>query len=357
MFAREHRVANFGDFSYVPILGVRPSEMTALEELRPSDKASMLPYIILRPWRTARHFERVLARVEAARGHRPILVDLTTDIFGEPRRPVHDTIDTLRDPADGYRNFCDLVTEHENFVPSLQLSSPAQIGAQARRFISLDRGCVIRLTEPTFRFSRQIAELFSGVDDQSKVHFILDYARQSRELLARAAGAIGILEGIHEVLPDCFMSVAASTFPESFVGLTRQEIFERQFHDEVFRHLDHQNVTYSDRASVRAESQAGAGGSPAPRVDNALRTNWQFFRVADNDDRDAAFQKAAENAVESNDWSDLGIWGTDEIIRTADGEGAIASAQRSTAVRINIHLHRQTNDPDTVPGAEEIWSD
>jgi hypothetical protein len=32
---------------------------------------------------------------------------------------------------------------------------------------------------------------------------------------------------------------------------------------------------------------------------------------------------------------------------------------RSTAVRINIHLHRQVNydDPRTMPGAEEIWSD
>jgi hypothetical protein len=351
-------VVSFNDFAYVPILAVRPSEMIALEELPPSDKDSLLPYIILRPWLTARHLESVLARVEAARGHRPILVDLTSDIFGEPRRPVHDALDALRDSADGYRNFCDFIAEEEDFIPSLQLSSPAQIGAQVRRFIALDRGCVVRLTEPTFRFSRQIAELFSDIDDQSKVHFILDYARQSRELLARAAGAIGILEGIREVLPDCFVSVSASTFPESFVGLARQEIFERQFHDEVFRHVGHRNVIYSDRASVRAESQGG-GGAPAPRVDNALRTNWQFFRVADNEDRDAGFQEAAENAVQSDDWSDLGIWGTDEIIRTASGQAAIASAQRSTAVRINIHLHRQTNfdDPLGSPGIEEIWSD
>jgi hypothetical protein len=351
-------VTSFRNFDYAPILAVRPSEMTALEELPPSDKNSMLPYIILRPWLTARHIENVLARVDAARGRRPTIVDLTADIFGEPRRPVHDAFDALRDSANGYRNFCDFVAEHEHFIPSLQLSAPAQIGAQIRRFTALDRGCVVRLTGPTFGFSRQIAEQFSDVEDQSKIHFILDYARQSRDILTRAAGAIGIFQGIREVLPDCFLSVSASTFPESFVDLTMQEIFERQFHEEVFRHVGYQNVIYSDRASVRAESMGG-GGAPAPRIDNALRTNWQFFRVADNEDRDAGFQEAAENAMQSNDWDNLGIWGTDEIIRTADGQRAIASAQRSPAVRINIHLHRQMNfdDPQVLPGTEEIWSD
>ncbi|MHC2620073.1 hypothetical protein ACVIW2_002105 [Bradyrhizobium huanghuaihaiense] len=350
---------DFSAYSYVPIVAVRPAEMTALEELSPADKEAMLPYIILRPWLSAHHFESVLAKIDAARGHRPMVVDLTSDLFTDVRRPVHDTLDELREPGRGYRNFHDFVAEHENFIPSIQLSAPAELGRQVARINDLGRGCVIRLTEPIFAFSRQIAELFANVEDHSKVHFILDYRRQSSELLARAAGAIGILTDIRRILPECFLSVSASTFPESFVDLDRQEIFERQFHEEVFRHVGHQNVLYSDRASVRAESLSGGSGPPAPRIDNALRTNWQFFRVADNDDRDEAFQQAAENAVRSDDWDDLNIWGTDEIVRTAAGQGAIASAARSTAVRINIHLHRQANfdDPDAMPGTEEIWTD
>jgi hypothetical protein len=304
-------------------------------------------------------FESALAKVDVARGRRPIIVDLTREIFVESRRPVHDVLDTLRDPADGYRNFFDLVSEHEHFIPSVQLSAPAELATQVRRFNALGRGCVVRLTDPTFRFSRQIAELFVGAQDQAAIHFIVDYEKQSRDLLTRAAGAIGILEGIREVLPDCFVSVSASTFPENFVGLDRQEIFERQFHEEVFRHVGDQNAVYSDRASVRAEGLNGGSGPPAPRIDNALPTDWQFFRVADNDDRDAAFQQAAENAMSSEDWEDLGIWGTEEITRTANGDGSITGSTRSTAVRINIHLHRQANydDPGIMPGAEEIWSD
>jgi Beta protein len=252
-----------------------------------------------------------------------------------------------------------LISEYENFIPSVQLSAPAELATQVSRFSALGRGCVVRLQEPLFGFSSQIAELFTDVEDQSTVHFILDYEKQSRDVLTRAAGAIGILNGIRDVLPNCYLSVSASTFPETFVDLARQEIFERQFHEEIFQHVGHQNVIYSDRASVRAESLAGGSGAPAPRIDNALRTNWQFFRVADNEDRDAGYQEAAENAVDSEDWADLGIWGTDEIIRTANSEATITSAARSTAVRINIHLHRQTNfdDPGIIPGTEEIWSD
>jgi T4 beta protein len=352
-------MVDFSDFSYVPIVAVRPAEITALEELRPSDKDAMLPYMILRPWLTARQFESVLAKVEAVRSRRPIVIDLTTEPFIETRRPVHDEIDRLRNPENGYRNFFDLIEANENFIPSLQLAAPQEVTEQVRRFISLERGCVVRFTEPTFRFSRQIAELFIRVRDQTTVKFVLDYERQSRDLLTRAAGAIGVIEGLREVLPNCFVSVSASTFPENFVGLARQEIFERQFYDEVFQQIGYRNVIYSDRASVRAESLGGGSGHPAPRIDNALRTNWQFFRIADADDRDVAFQQAAEAAMESKDWEDLGVWGTDEIVRTANGDGSIASAARSTAVRINIHLHRQANfdDPSSAPGGEEVWSD
>lgn len=352
-------MVDFSRYSYVPIVAIRPAEITALEELRPSDKDAMLPYMVLRPWLAARQFESVLAKVEAVRNRRPLIVDLTTELFIDGRRPVHAEFDRLRSPADGYRNFFDLVEANESFVPSLQLAAPSEIAAQVQRFIALGRGCVVRLTEPTFRFSRQIAELFAGVENQAAVKFILDYEKQSRDLLTRAAGAIGILREIRQVLPDCFVSVSASTFPENFVDLARQDIFERQFHEQVFRQIGYENVTYSDRASVRAESLSGGSGPPAPRIDNALPTNWQFFRVPDNDDRDAAFQEAASAAIRSEDWADLGVWGTDEIIRTANGYGSISNATRSTAVRINIHLHRQTNfdRPETLPGAEEIWTD
>lgn len=347
-------MVDFSDYHYVPILGVRPSEMTALEELRPADQAGILPLIVLRPWATANHFESVLARIEAARGNRPIIADISSEDF-DLLRPVHHTIDSLRDPTNGYANYCRLVEENENFVPILQIASPREIARQAGRLMQLERGCVVRLTEPTFRFSREIAAIMSNAPDDSKIHFIIDFERQSRDILARAAGAIGIAEGVRSELPNSFISVSASSFPDSFVGITRQEIFERRFFDEVVRQIGNRHVIYSDRGSVRAEAMGG-GGQPAPRIDNALPTNWQFFRIDEPDDRDSGYQQAATDAVASPDWSDLGIWGTEQIAQTAAGRATIGSPARSTAVRINIHLHRQSNF-DAPPIGEDDWSD
>ncbi|ANW03800.1 hypothetical protein LMTR13_30315 [Bradyrhizobium icense] len=336
--------------------------MTAMEELVPADKDSILPYITLRPWLAARHIEPVIAKVEAAVGHRPVIIDLTNERFdqGERRRAVHDVLDELRDPTNGYRNFYDFIGEHENFVPSLQLNAPAEIDAQVPIVAALGRGVAVRLTEPMFRFSTSIAQRLVHIEDHSTIHFIVDFERQTAELLARAAGAIGIVEGIRRILPDSFVSVSASTFPANFVNITQQAIFERQFYDEVVRHIRHRNVIYSDRASVRVERQSGGSGAPAPRIDNALPTDWHFFRVGDDDvDRDAAYQMAALRAVRSPGWANLGVWGTSEIIKTANGDGAIISAQRSTAVRINIHLHQQANfgKPPALPDSETDWSD
>src|SRR6185437_6554606 len=95
---------DFNDFSYVPLLSVRPSEMSALEETLPSVKDALLPYIFLQPWVASKEFENTVAKVEAAVGHRPVIVDLTDAPAPANRRPVHDSIDALREPSDGYSN-------------------------------------------------------------------------------------------------------------------------------------------------------------------------------------------------------------------------------------------------------------
>ncbi len=352
-------MVDFSEFSYVPIVEVRPSEMTAMEELAPAVKDLLLPHITLKPWLSAHHIEPVIAKVGAAVGHRPVIIDVTREplALGETRRPVHDAFDSLRDPTNGYLNFFKFIEEHENFVPSLQLAARGELPRQIQRAAALERGIVVKLTEPGFGASVEIAERLRRID-QEKIYFILDYQHKSRELLTRAAGAIGYVEGIRAVLPNCYISVSASTFPSAFGGLDRQTIFERQFHDAVVGQIGADRIIYSDRASVR-ERQSGGGGAPAPRIDNATQQEWTFFRE-DNDsiDRDVRYQQAATRAIRSESWVDLGIWGTTQIINTANGAAAIVSPQRSTAARINIHVHQQANfGALPAPDTESDWTD
>ena len=54
----------------------------------------------------------------------------------------------------------------------------------------------------------------------------------------------------------------------------------------------------------------------------------------------------------------LRVWGTQMIERTANGDPtAIKTPARSTAVRINLHLQRQTffNDPIGLYDTEDDW--
>lgn len=347
---------DFNAFRYVPIIGVRPSEMQALEELPPHVKSEILPFVVLQPWTTAKQFPSTLVKVAASTAGKPIIVDITDEVFDGNRRPVHDTFDELRDPKDGYASWRGFIASNESFTPVIQLADPAGITTQIQTFKAVGRGMVIRLHEQIFGLAGPIAQLFKGYPYNDDVFFVLDFQRQDKNILNKALIATNTCVAIRDHLPDAFISVSASTFPTSFTDIVEQEIFERKFYGLVADQIGYDRHIYCDRASVRAEKQNGGGGSPAPRIDNALSAKWKFFREADEEDREEAYQLAAIRATNCPEWADLNIWGTEMIKRTALGEeNAIYSPKMSTAARINIHMFTQTGAP--APAAEVEWSD
>lgn len=349
---------NYMDYQYIPLLSVRRAEMQALEETKASAKDVMLPFIVLQPWATAKSFDSTLVRVQNAFSDRPIIVDLTDQVFvGPTRRPVHDAIEALRDHSHGYRNWYDLVEKNDNFIPTLQMADPASIPMQIVRASAIDRGLVIRLTESMIISTNDIVALLAAFPDHSKLLFIIDLERQTRDLLTKAATISAPLQIIRSAFPGAVITVCASTFPESFTTIDRQDIFERSFFDIIQPIVGADKTIYCDRGSVRAERRSGGGGAPAPRIDNALTRRWRFYREADEEDRDLAYQLAATAAIDCSDWTDLGIWGTNQIKITSDGAaGAIDNAGASTSARINIHLHVQAVGASPV-SSEEEWVD
>ncbi|MBZ0163029.1 MAG: beta family protein [Notoacmeibacter sp.] len=347
---------DFNAFHYVPIISVRPSEMQALEELPPYAKTGILPFVVLQPWTTAKEFPSTLAKVSASTAGKPIIVDITDEVFDGARRPVHDVFDELRDPNNGYAAWRDFVEENEAFTPVVQLSDPRSIAPQIHAFKAVGRGVVVRLHEQIFGLAENIAQLFKSYPYNNDVYFILDFQRQDKNILTKTLIAVNTCKSIRKQLPDCFISVSASTFPISFADLLEQEIFERRFYTLVADQIGYDNHIYCDRASVRAEKQNGGGGSPAPRIDNALSAKWKFFREAEEEDRDEAYQIAANRATTCPEWIDHGIWGTEMIKRTAAGEeSAIYSPKMPTSARINIHMYMQAGAPE--PAAEIEWTD
>lgn len=346
--------------SYLPMLSARPAEMVALQELPNRDKDLLLPFFQLRPWVAARRLSAAIDRLEEAYGNRPFFISLAEPDFSGERREVHDELDQLRDAARGFANWCEFVEERPNLMPALQLTDVAQFDAQATRLHALGRGVIVHIERGAFPFIRQIANRTAANTNRgTDTVFVLDFGRQTNTFLVHVAETVGYMRTILEAAPLARVALSASSFPSSFTALTEQPIFERRVFEEVRAQIG-PAALYSDRGSARAERQAG-GGRPIPRVDYVKPSSWLFFRDDEGLDRPAAYAQQARTLMSSPDWRpDLRIWGTQMIERTAAGDpSAIVSPARSTAARINIHLHLQTfyDDPDSAFDTDEDWTD
>lgn len=353
---------DLGMVEYLPMLSVRPAEMLALRELPERDKDLMLPFFQLRPWVSAARLNSAIDKLSEAYGDRPYFVSLAEPEALTTRRDVHDELDRLRAPDNGFAAWCKFVEERENLIPSLQLTDVTQFDLQAERISNLGRGAIVHIEQSAFQFIRQIVSRTAAHTNRGMgVVFVLDFGRQTKTFLLHQAEAVGLARSILDIAPNARIALSASSFPESFTSISSQSIYEREVFEGVKDSIG-DAILYSDRGSARAERQTGGGGSPAPRIDFAARKDWYFFRSDESDDRAGAYQGQALALMEDEKVWDpaLRVWGTQMIERTALGdEGAIVSPARATAARINIHLHQQTfyGDPSKLYDTDEEWTD
>lgn len=354
-------LADWADVGYMPVLSVRPSEMRALEELPNRTKDDLLPLIQLRPWTNAHHFQNTLDRVAEAYGDRPIVAALG---FPEPirtRRPVHDEMDRLRLPRRGFVNWCEFIEEHENFIPAIQFGPAEHEEGQIACLAAMGRGLVVIIEPQAFDVITDLASRVADLtDDGTDVCFVLDYLRASRDHLQVSAATVRRLQRILDAAPNSYVAVSASSFPDTFVNVPEQPIYERRLFDEVAQQLG-DRLIYSDRGSARVERQEGGGGTPRPRIDYPLRRDWRFYRSEDRVGFTGYRQQARILMNDESVWNPaLRVWGTQMIERTASGDSsAISNPARSTAARINVHLQIQTyyDNPEAAFETEEDWED
>ncbi|TXC69600.1 hypothetical protein FSB78_00460 [Sphingomonas ginsenosidivorax] len=354
---------DWSDIPYLPMLSIRPAEMRALEELPGLTKDRLLPIIHLRPWVGAHRLESATDRIAQAYGNRRVVIAM-----GEREqaneRPVHSQLETLRQPAHGFREWCQFFDANQDYVPAIQFSPDVpQEEAQIARLYGMDRGLVVIIERPAFGaialIARRVGERSGGGQG---VCFVIDFGVASRDHLQVAAIATGYVNTIREHAPYSHVALSASSFPDSFVGISEQPIYERRLFDTM---PSREQLIYSDRGSARVERQTGGGGAPAPRVDYPLFDLWDFYRsdlsgALEPEVRLEEYQSQAAAVMASTNWNAaLRVWGTQMIERTAAGDSsAISNPQKATAARINLHLQLQTfyNAPDAAEDTDEDWS-
>ena len=343
---------------YLPILTVRPAEMRALEELPEHDKNLMLPVIVLRPWLNAIDFESSVEKLDEAYGRRSYIVDLDHeyDFPDGELKPSAQRLKELLSSTEGFKRWREFIAEHPQMIPVLQIGAPEDIAKQISDFVQLDRGIVVRLPKLGFGGLVGLLSMLSGVNPKSLL-FVFDFGKPRQGDLASIALCDGLFKSASFAFPGCGLSVSATTFPESFDGIREFKIEERQFHSLLCKANPSFTIHYSDWGSARAERNGG-GGRIIPRIDYPVFGKWYFFRK----DQDNGYVAAAKDLTSKENesvWKPvLPIWGTQMIERTAKGDKyAIVSPVRATAVRINLHLHRQIYFDNQKKAFEELDDD
>lgn len=354
--------------SYLPILELRPAEMLALEELPNKDKDALLPLFRLRPWAASNQLSNSIERLKKAFGERPCFLEVADEEYIDPDkwRPVHTQLKELRLEDDGYLRWFEFLSHegHLHFIPALQLGGTLPFFyQQIDRLYSLGRGLLVRLESPTVEALTAIALAISTRSGGGlNVTFVLDYEKQGSDFERLERVIQELIRIIKKDCPNASIALSASSFPGSFTSISSQKIYERILFDRINKELG-SGLIYSDRGSTRAERQLGGGGVPAPRIDYPKKDEWLFFRQSIAlKTAFEGYQAQASLLMRSPNWDKgLKLWGSQMIERTASGDsqGGISSPNRSTATRINLHLHRQIyyGDDASFFDTDEDWTD
>lgn len=371
----------FPNWGYLPILAISPAEMAAIGELPDKDKDAILPLFPLKGWVSAHRLESSIKKIENSIGNRPWIADIDEKFLSEnkvflftgryPEKPVYQELSDLLDPSDGYKNWCSFIQSQENAIPCIQHESMASIEGQINNLASLGRGVVLRIC-PNEQNTRKHSLLINALKENNTEDLLIIYD----------LGGIDI--NFHERIPllerliteakgrieNVTVAISASSFPSGFAGQQNgtNSIYERILFNRVLDKGTFNPLIYSDRGSARAEKQDGGSGVPPPRIDYPLKKDWKFVRreVDDNapdskSKRTVAYIEIAKEVINGEYWiSELRLWGTQQIEITAESnEFGIYSAQRATAVRINIHLFNQLhyNSTDDIINTDEEWVD
>lgn len=368
---------NIKDAIYVPILSVRPAEVRALSHLADKDKARLLPAIQLSPWSTSKKFESTLSKIQEVFGNnRQYIANIDYDYPPkENKRPAVQFFNELKNPQNGYENWCNLIQNNKNLIPCIQTEHIEQFDSQLDRLKKLERGLVLHLDARSGTNDLQsIVEMKIGniqkCHPSNDVLFIFDFGDLSKTradfntLIIQQNRAMQI---IIDQFPECRVAFSGTSFPHQFgFGSTLCDIKERVLYDLGRATFEKADIVYSDRGGTKLRQEREGGNRTYPRIDYPVSTKWHFYKA--NKYGSEEYKPMAQEVAKHHDLdSHLKIWGVQMIKNTADGISTahgtyniINTHPGSIAVRINIHLwqqlHQQLSSPDT-DDDDDDWQD
>ena len=383
---------------YFPILPVKPAEMGALERLSDKERKNLLPIIKLRKWVASTRLEALNNCLERSWSKDlPYIADIDetvppSDATLHQELTLAEYLSALKNPNDGFANWCTHVENNLQIIPCLQHSDISEIELQIKRLPKLQRGLAIRLKEPFYNLEVLIESAYKFFAQKDLI-FIFDFGAVDERYLTSVSRCADFISQTFRNNSMPLVSVSATSFPHSFGDSESQLMFERSFFEAVrqvlqeYTEFEDECFVYSDYGSTRESShwsQVPEDDAARPvvyaRLDIPRTWSWNFLRNNSAvDNRLQAKEERKKNGIpEPNLFehyievarqalkflpSTPACWAHQAIMRTAVGDKleGIKSPAAATRVRINFHLHRTIEllYPDDFSGRsiEDDWED
>ena len=347
---------------YYPTVCIRRAEMKAMEKLPESEKTRMLPIVLLAPWLNSIEFENTFRIIEKSVGNGPIIIDLDRYFSSESDLPSRKYFRELLDHETGPTQWMNLIANHENYIPCIQLLGVSQenILKQIEFAKSLKRGFVFRLELHRYNDIDNIIQIVSGSLGQDFL-IVLDYGyNKTYEIVEMNIS--GLMDRFLSLSSDLKFVISGSSFPNSFSDFDdfaeSASIYSRMIYNNLARKYGNYNFFYGDWARTKPRTYDGGGSKPLPRIDFPTSSNWIIARSKENE---WDFQMAAEMITRLPEWRDRPmVWGSGMIEKAAKGlPGGISTGPQAIASRVNIHLYLQNHfgSPTPPTGPKGKWID
>ena len=293
--------------------------MKALEKLPESEKSKMLPIVLLAPWLNSIEFENTFRVMEKSVGSGPIIVDLDRYFSSESALPSRQYFRTLIDPVEGPTHWMELIKNHENYIPCIQMReiSPDLIAQQIAIAKSLDRGFVFRIElERDNNIENLVSIISQNIDENLLI--VLDYGYSDLSEMVELKIS-GFMDRLLSLSNDLRFVISGSSFPNSFSEFDdfaeSKSIGARLIYNNLARKYGNYNFFYGDWASTKPRRYDGGGGTPLPRIDFPTPSSWIISRSKENG---WGFQEAAEMVTRLPEWQKRPmVWGTGMIEKAA----------------------------------------
>ena len=248
----------YSQYKYLPMLGLKPAEMLAIEELPEKDKDIILPIFPLRKWANSKKFKNSIVRIEKSIGKRFWLADIDLESLNDNKdKTDNDAIKELLElnlPNNGYENWVSFISKNDSIIPIALLGDVSQFETEIDNLCALNRPIAVRFRmSGEFKINNDDFNSIFKVLMQKKFDYglivILDYGDVSRVNLLDYKKLSILINSINRILKNSYISISGTSFPYSFSGTYIGEIpiYERQIFNKV--QLDCPSVKL-DRKSV-----------------------------------------------------------------------------------------------------------